>query len=144
MTSMASLKKHILQLLEAKSAGGRVDNELHDTGVELAQLLLANKFPNRSWTVATRNIEGIDVQGYLGDTLDVACEVTTHNFLLGKARQNILEDLERLHDSGAQNRFLALVHAEVLVQLRKMRSKKLLQGVWAIDLPTGHFDSLGA
>ena len=138
MSNIVSLKNRIAQLLEEKNHGKRVDNKLHDTGVELTQLLLANKFPNRSWVVSTGNKKGIDVQGYLGDTLDVACEVTTHNLLVGHRRKNILEDLERLQRIGAQNKFLAVVHPEVLVQLRKMRSKDLLQGVWVIDLPILH------
>jgi hypothetical protein len=54
-------KNSLSPLLEEKNHGKRVDNELHDTGVELAQLLLANKFSNRSWIVATRNRKGIDV-----------------------------------------------------------------------------------
>lgn len=140
MSSIVKLESRISQLLEEKNHGKRVDNELHDTSVELAQLLLANKFPNRSWMVATANKKGIDVQGYLGDKLDVACEVTTHDLFQGNRRKQILEDLARLQSTGAQNKFLAVVHAEVLVQLARMRSRDLRQTVVVIDLPTLHFE----
>ena len=143
MTSVQSLKSRISQLLEEKGQGQRVDNELHDTGVELAQLLLTNKFPNRTWILATNNKKGIDVQGYLGDKLDVVCEVTTHDLFQGNRRTKILNDLQRLQDTQVQNKFLAIVHAEVLIQIRSMRSRQRFQGIEVLDLPTLHFERLG-
>ena len=142
MSNIETLKSRILQLLEEKKHKKRVDNELHDTAIELSQLLLADKFPNRSWIVATKNQKGIDVQGYLGDKLDVACEVTTHNRLEGNRRPQILKDLRRLQDAKIQNKFLAIVYPEVLIQLKRMRSQELLRGVEVLDLPILHFEKL--
>ena len=142
MSNIEILKNRISQLLEEKDRGKRVDNELHDTAIKLSQLLLADKFPNRSWRDATKNKKGIDVRGYLDGKLDVACEVTTHDRLEGNRRIPILEDLRRLQDAGIQNKFLAIVHAEVLIQLKRMRSKELLRGVEVLDLPVQHFEKL--
>lgn len=142
MSGIVILQERMSELLAAKRLKERVDNPLHDTGVELAQLLLAERFPARSWTVATHNRKGIDVQGYLSGKLDVACEVTTHDSLDGNRRKQVQDDLTRLQSTGAQNKFLAIVHAEVLIQLRRMRAKALLEGVDVIDLPTQHFERL--
>lgn len=143
MGNIEGLKSSILKLLEEKTIGKRVDNELHDTSVNLAQQLLANKFPNRSWKMATENKRGIDVQGYLGNQLDVACEVTTSDLFQGHRSKNILEDLQRLQDSGVENKFLAIINAEVFIQLKKIRAQEKLHGIKILDLVTFNFESLG-
>ncbi|MDD5702319.1 MAG: hypothetical protein PHU23_09760 [Dehalococcoidales bacterium] len=90
---------------DIRSKGQRVDNELHDAGIELAGILLSDRFPDGTWRSAVNNASGIDLQGYIGDNLDVVCEVKTHNSLYGNRSAKIKEALRRLQSSGCKNRF---------------------------------------
>lgn len=63
---MEELKRQMLELLQQKKDGMRVDNRLHRTAVELARQKLDQRFPSLRWETVGGNEKGLNVQGFLG------------------------------------------------------------------------------
>lgn len=136
MTSIQELRATLHSLLEKKQGGMRVDNDVHNCAVKLARELLAVRFPDLRWkSVAGANLPGIDIVGFRGTVLEVACEVKGHDQYKGNRRSNIDQALRRLQECTAQYRFLAVCYSELERGLRNSRtSSELLSGVHVLNL----------
>lgn len=96
MNSEEEIKLKLRELLRLKADRNLLNNTIHDLAAQLTMLKLKKFHPQFTFNYHGAGVAGIDIQGYIQNSLEVACEVSTHDKYQGNRQTNINEDLTRL------------------------------------------------
>ena len=121
-----AIKHKLAELLKLKAGRNLLNNSIHDLAAQLAILRLGKDHPGVSFHYPGAGVGGIDVQGYIQNSLEVACEVSTHDKYKGNRRSNIDEDFERLYSSQAKHKYLAVAYGTIeqsLISNQRLQSR---------------------
>ncbi len=120
------IKRKLAELLKLKADRNLLNNTIHDLAAQLAILRLEKNHPGVRFHYSGAARVGIDVQGYIQNRLEIACEISTHDKYEGNRRRNIDEDFERLHSGQAKHKYLAVVYEMIeqsLMNNQRLRSR---------------------
>jgi len=118
------LRSKLIEFLKLKADRNLLNNKIHDLAAQLAIMRLQKDHPSADFRYLGAGASGIDIQGYIHDNVEVACEVSTHDKYQGNRRSNIREDFERLEKHPAKHKYLAVVYEEVE---RSLKSNQALR-----------------
>ena len=125
MNQQEEIKSKLMELLKIKLDRNPLNNTIHDLAAQLAITRLQKDHPGVHFHYLGAGASGIDIQGYIQDSVEVACEVSTHDKYQGNRRSNSDEDFERLQSYQAKHKCLAVVYEEVERSLKSHQTLRI-------------------